>query len=88
MFTAESEFPALTQALGDARYLQLDALDGYYTSAEVNDEIADALDFVALNYQDYDPTLTALASYNANGLIVQTAADTFAGRTIRGGQRL
>lgn len=33
-------------------------------------------------YQPLDTTLTALAAYNTNGLIAQTAADTFAGRTL------
>lgn len=32
--------------------------------------------------QPLDSTLTSLAAYNTNGLIAQTAADTFAGRTL------
>lgn len=34
--------------------------------------------------QPLDSTLTALAAYNTNGFLVQTAADTFVGRSIAG----
>jgi hypothetical protein len=35
---------------------------------------------IGTNVQAYEPTLTALAAYNTNGLLVQTAADTLSGR--------
>lgn len=36
------------------------------------------------NKQNLDSTLTALAAYNTNGILTQTAPDTFVGRTITG----
>lgn len=38
----------------------------------------------ASTYQPLDSTLTSLAAYNTNGILTQTAADTFTGRTITG----
>lgn len=39
---------------------------------------------LASGYQPLDATLTALAAYNTNGILTQTSADTFTGRTITG----
>lgn len=39
---------------------------------------------IGTNVQAYDATLAALASYNTNGILTQTAADTFVGRTLTG----
>jgi hypothetical protein len=38
----------------------------------------------ASTYQPLDSTLTSLAAYNTNGILTQTSADTFTGRTITG----
>lgn len=46
--------------------------------------VTSALQTQLNNKQPLDSTLTALAAYNTNGILTQTAADTFTGRTITG----
>lgn len=64
---------------------EVNILDGAtLTTTELNfvtgvtSAIQDQLD----DKQPLDATLTALAAFNTNGILVQTAADTFAGRSI------
>ncbi len=50
-------------------------------------KIYDALKYIAKNFANAtasDPTLDALAAFNTNGFLVQTAPDTFVGRTLVG----
>lgn len=46
---------------------------------------ADSIEVDFTVVQPLDATLTALAAYNSNGLLTQTAADTFVARTITAG---
>ena len=56
------------------------------TAAEIEhvNGVTSAIQTQINSKQASDATLTALAAYNTNGILTQTAADTFAGRTITG----
>ncbi len=49
----------------------------------VRDEVEALITSIA-SKQSSDSTLTSLAAYNTNGILTQTAADTFVGRTLTG----
>ncbi len=56
------------------------------TTTEINfvNGVTSAIQTQIDGKQTLDATLTALAAYNTNGLLTQTAADTFTGRTVTG----
>ena len=84
-----------TPAPVDAQYVTL-ALNGTLTNERVltagsNISLTDAgagstvtvaVTGIGTSIQGYDATLAAFAAYNTNGLLTQTAADTFTGRTL------
>ena len=64
---------------------------GDYTASQVTNvpsgniaaiTVQAAIDELEAEKQPIDPTLTALAAFNSNGILVQTAADTFTARSI------
>lgn len=60
------------------------AASGNLAATELNAALAELQGDID-NRQAADATLAALAAYNTNGLVTQTAADTFTGRSIAAG---
>lgn len=63
-----------------------DMLKATYDPTSIDERLIGVTEFSAAvaGRQPLDSTLTSLAGYNTNGILTQTAPDTFVGRTIQG----
>jgi hypothetical protein len=81
----ESDLNKLNAVTASAAELNvLKDIPGTLTSVELGyvDGVTSSIQTQLNDKQALDATLTALAAFNTNGIVVQTAADTFAGRSL------
>lgn len=79
-----SDITVAINNLVDAAPGTLDTLNELATALGDDPNFATTVTNSLANKQPIDSTLISLASHNTNGLLTQTAADTFTGRTITG----